>query len=83
MFLSSVLTPSRTLSSLDLYPMNFSILRILARRVGGKTQINLDNLKPKLKATWANLDEKTMRAVCAKVPHRLEAALKAYEGHFV
>ena len=44
--------------------------------------LSLDSLKQKLKAKWANLDEETIRAVCTRVPHRLEAVVKANGGHF-
>ena len=69
-------------SSPDLNPQEFSIWSILAREVGEKTLKNLDSLKRKLKATWADLDEKTMRAVCTQDSHQLEAVGKANGGHF-
>ena len=52
------------------------------QRVGEKPHKNLDSLKQKLKATWADLDEETVRAVCAHVSYRLEALVEANGGHF-
>ena len=36
----------------------------------------------KLKAIWADLNEKNMRANCAQAPHRLEAVSKVRGGEF-
>ena len=43
---------------------------------------NLDSLKRKLKARWADFDKETMHACCTQVPGRLKAVIKAKGGYF-
>ena len=69
-------------SSPDLNPMDFGICSILEQNACTKSHKNVDMLKRKLVKCWKQIDTKTIRAICSKVPSRLRSVIQNKGGYF-
>uniref|UniRef100_A0A8R1I5L1 Uncharacterized protein n=1 Tax=Caenorhabditis japonica TaxID=281687 RepID=A0A8R1I5L1_CAEJA len=60
----------------DLNPMDFSVWRMLERKIGGNDFATVDYLKTALKKAWANIDDEYLSRVVDSVRKRLRACIK-------